>query len=350
MKSNPAENLLQKGQLDGGWTVVKKAPKSQAATGGNFSVGYIVRDNSGNLAFLKALDFSEALKQRDPTILLQSLTTSFNYEKQLLKECKASKFDRVSVSVDDGEVQVGELHSVLPVPYLIFDLAEGDIRSKQDAARQFDLAFCLRALHHCGTGLNQLHSRHIAHQDLKPSNVLVFDNADCKVSDLGRSARLGTTSPIDDLMIPGDHTYAPPELLYGHASTDWRIRRLASDLYQLGSLASFFFTKVGMTAMWIRLLHRSFRPGSWGQSYEAVLPHVRDAHDLAFLELEEQLPRPVRTQLGETVRQLCEPDPILRGHPRSRTPQSNPYSLERYIARFDLLASRAEWQMRKVRV
>ena len=350
LDSNPAENLLTKGLLDGGWKVVDKVPKSHGATGGNFSVGYIVADESGNRGFLKALDFSEALRQPNPTVVLQSLTSSFNYERMLLGQCKTNKLDRVAVSIADGEIPVGTLHATLPVPYLIFELAEGDIRSRLDQSKQFELAFCLRTLHHCAIGIRQLHSIRVAHQDLKPSNVLVFSDSDSRVADLGRSVLQGMTSPSDSNSIPGDRTYAPPELLYADVSNDWRVRRLACDLYHLGSLAVFFFTRVGITAMWHQYLDRSYWSANWGQSYKDVLPHVRDAHDLAFLEFESQVPDGIRVGFGEAIRQLCEPDPILRGHPRERRPNGNPYSLERYISRFDLLATKAEWQMKRIRV
>ena len=350
MSSNPAENLLTQRKLEGGWEVVEKIPKSQGLTGGNFSVGYIVADDSGNRAFLKALDFSEALRQPNPTVVLQSLTSTFIYERMVLGKCRSNKLDRVAVSIADGEIPVGTLHSILPVPYLIFDLAEGDIRSRLDQYEQFELAFCLRTLHHCAVGLRQLHTIKVAHQDLKPSNVLVFSDNDSRVSDLGRSTVQGMTSPTDDEFVPGDTTYAPPELLYGLVSSKWQVRRLACDLYHLGSLAVFFFTKVGITATWHRFLDRSFWPASWGQSYEDALPYVRDAHDLAFVEFESQVPDDIRAGLCESVKELCEPDPLLRGHPRDRGPNGNPYSLERYISRFDLLARRAEWQMKRTRV
>ena len=350
LKSNPAENLLNASRLDDGWQVVAKVPKSSAATGGNFSVGYIATHKSGKRAFLKALDFSEALRQPNTTIVLQSLTSTYNYEKMLLDQCRAANLDRVAVTIADGEIPVGVLDQTLPVPYLIFDLAEGDIRTRLDLSKRFDLAFCLRALHQCTTGIQQLHSIKVAHQDLKPSNVLVFDDADARITDLGRSALQGMKSPIENEFIPGDKTYAPPELLYSNVSTDWRIRRLACDLYQVGSLAVFFFTKISFTAMWLHLLDQQFWPKNWGQSYYDALPYIRNAHDLAYREFEKQVPIEIRVDLTEAVRQLCDPDPVLRGHPSNRGSNRKPYSLERYISRFDYLARIAEWRMRKTKI
>lgn len=341
---------MSKGRVGGKWRLMQKAPKLLGTTGGHFSVGYLVEDESGRAGFLKALDFSEALKQPNPTIVLQGLTNAFNYEKQLLDQCRANNLDRVAVSIDDGEVAVGDLHPILPVPYIIFELADGDVRSRLNLAKRFELSFILRALHHCTTGVRQLHNLRVAHQDLKPSNVLVFGDTECRVADLGRSAMQGIATPMDQLDFAGDRTYAPPELLYGEVASDWRVRRLACDLYHIGSMAVFFFTKVGMTAMWHKHLDRSFWPSNWNDSYRKVLPYVRNAHDFCFSEFETQLPQRIRMRLGEAIKQLCDPDPLLRGHPIDRASRGNSYSLERYVSRFDHLARLAEWELKKVSV
>lgn len=59
-------------------------------------------------------------------------------------------------------------NSFTKVDYLIFELADGDVRSHLDAMPAFDAAFLLRTLHHVATGLQQLHRAQIAHQDLNP--------------------------------------------------------------------------------------------------------------------------------------------------------------------------------------
>ena len=163
LEFNPAENLMEKEQLDGGWTIVAKVPSQPGSTGGNFSVGYEVEHESGKRAFLKALDFSIALKQPDSTTVLQSLTSAYNYERMVLNECKKRSLDRVVVSIGDGEVPAGDLHTSLPVPYLIFELAEGDIRSRLAETSYYDVAFVLRALHQCAVGIRQLHTASMSH-------------------------------------------------------------------------------------------------------------------------------------------------------------------------------------------
>ena len=55
-----------------------------------------------------------------------------------------------------------------------------------------------------------------------------------------------------------------------------------------------------------------------------------------------QIPQEVRPDMLLSIRELCEPDPVLRGHPLNRLGHGDQFSLERYISRFDLLARRAE--------
>lgn len=107
--------------------------------------------------------------------------------------------DRVVLAISDGMIRV-PARSIAGgiVQYLIFELADGDLRSTANAAAHFETAWLLRALHHMATGLTQLHGQQIAHQDLKPSNVLVFDSKIAKVGDLGRAALKGSFPPHED--------------------------------------------------------------------------------------------------------------------------------------------------------
>lgn len=352
MNFNPAEGLEQTNSLDGNWRVLSKVPTNSANTGANFSVGYIVANPSGRRGFLKAFDFYQALRiNQSSTNLLQDLLVAFNYEKDILAACGDNNLDRVVVAIDNGQIPAGKLHPDIPVPYLIFDLADdGDVRNRLNVANQFELAFCLRSLHHCAVGISQLHSIQVAHQDLKPSNVLVYAENNCKIADLGSSSVLGSQSPRDIYDIAGDHAYAPPELLYSYISSDWRTRRLACDLYLLGNLGVFFFTKVSIGALWQKSIDPSHLPRTWGHSYQDVMPYVRDAHERAFQQFESCVPNGVRARLLEAIRQLCDPDPSLRGHPKSRQFRGNSYSLERYVTLFDLLARSAELQMKRMLV
>jgi serine/threonine protein kinase len=329
--------------LPDGWEVLSAIDRDPNSTGGNFSHGYIVQNQAGAKAFLKALDFAEALNAPDPAFALQYLTEAFNFERQVMRRCSERKLDRVVLAITDGMIRVpGCSIAGGIVQYLIFELADGDLRSTANAAAHFETAWLLRALHHMATGLTQLHGQQIAHQDLKPSNVLVFDSKIAKIGDLGRAALKGSFPPHEDEEVAGDKTYAPPELLYHYVDPDWNRRRLGCDAYLLGSMVVFCFLGTAMTPLVHAQLHPGHHWSSWSGTYDEVLPYVRDAFDKAVAAFEAAVAGEMRERLTAIVRELCEPDPRLRGHPRERWNISTQYSLVRYRETFDLLASRAE--------
>ena len=106
--------------------------------------------------------------------------------------------DRVVTALEDGGIKVDD--GVFgTVNYLIFEPADGDIRRHLALPQRVEIAWILRSLHHIATGLLQLHSSKVAHQDVKPSNVLVFDRKISKVSDLG-SASIKETDLLPEMM------------------------------------------------------------------------------------------------------------------------------------------------------
>jgi eukaryotic-like serine/threonine-protein kinase len=340
MSLPPAERLIGM-ILEGGWTVISQVQKLPGATGGNFSVCYIVEDNEGHKAFLKALDYSKALQEQDPARALMWLTEAFNFERDVLSKCKNEGLDKVVVALTDGTVRFENPEDAGVVQYLIFELAEGDVRKQALLSNQFDLAFSLRSLHHVATGLKQIHSHGIAHQDLKPSNILIFRNNTSKIADFGRAAYKGHVPPHENLKVPGDLSYAPIDLLYGYVDPDWNRRRFSCDTYLLGSMAVFFFLGVGMTPLLINELPQPLSPKNWTGTFDEILPYIRDGFIRVLEMFTEHIPVPLRIELPLIVSQLCEPDPRLRGHPKERN-GANQYSMERYISRFDVLARYAE--------
>jgi serine/threonine protein kinase len=260
--------------------------------------------------------------------------------------------DRVVRALGAGKTIVDGFGTAGLVEYLIFELADADVRHHLAMVGVFDLAWILRSLHHTATGLKQLHSAHIAHQDLKPSNVLVYEKRLSKIADLGCASYRGAPTRIDGFPIAGDPTYAPPEHFFNHLDPDWRRRRLGGDLYLLGSMAMFFFLGEGTTPLLFSRMQPAHLPNYWGGTYEEVLPFVRNSlgEILALLrvEIESRTDRYARffnNPLLAAISQLCEPDLDLRGHPADR--RANQFSLERYVSLFDCTASRAEYFLRR---
>jgi serine/threonine protein kinase len=330
-----------------GWDPKTGQPKEiYNGTGGNFSKAYRV-EKAGKQAFLKAIDLTRSLQEADVMSALHKVTSEHQFEVSILNLCAGAKMDRIVVALDSGQERLGpNLHDV--VPYLVFELAEGDVRKQIKVIDPpLKRAWWLRALHHATVGLNQLHGSRITHQDLKPSNILSFGTGNgFKLGDLGRSTCENTPGPFDNLSFPGDQTYAPLEILYSNINPDVFQRRLSCDCYMLGSMIFFFGLGLGATRLFMDRTPPENRPymygGGWQGTYGHVLPLLQSVFTQILADLSASLPDDqISAQLVVAARDLCNPDPSLRGHPLTRGQGGNNYSLERYVSLFDKLAKHA---------
>jgi serine/threonine protein kinase len=330
--------------LPNGWTVTRPVGRSSTATGGYFSTGYIVENKDGRQGFLKAMDYSRAFAPGvDTAKMLNWMTSAHLFERQVCEKCSGHRLKRVVHAIESFTIQAVPNDNFSKVECLIFELADSDIRAHLDAQLAFDIAFVFRTLHNVAAGLEQLHRVDIAHQDLKPSNVLVFTKQTAaKISDLGRAWSRDHQAPHDNLSVAGDPGYAPPELLFEDVAAEVSKRRFGCDAYHLGSLIVFMFTRVHMTSLIVKHLDAGHRPGFWQGSYADVLPYVQAAFAEAVREFGEQVPEVYRGEVTEMVTQLCEPDPGKRGHPSSGRNHSGQFTLERFISALDLLTRKAE--------
>ena len=338
-----AEQLLGK-TLEGGWIVAEKLQRPPASTGGCFSCGYIVQ-KTDERAFLKALDFSIAFGNPPNMVdTLNFLTSVYMHERDLCRKCTQRRMSHVVNVLADGIIVIDSTNPAgSSVPYLIFELADGDIRSQ---LVNFDIAFCLRSLHHVAIGLQQLHGNDIYHQDIKPSNVLLFSKGISKLGDLGCAVTRLNPGPRDPgVSIAGDPNYAPPEQLYKKAN--WREYRAAGDLYLLGSMVMFLFAGSSMTASIVARMDPSFHMKKGQMTFEDALIYIRDAFGRSVDDLRASMPESLRVSLTQIVKELCDPDPELRGNPKDRSGHHNQYAIHRYVTAFDLLATRAERRMLK---
>ena len=335
---DPAHHLVGR-DLDGEWTVVEKIHRPPSATGSNFSVGYYVQATDGRRAFLKALDFSRVMRQKNTPDLLKFMNDGYIFERDMLSECDRRRMSRI-VRVLKADTLVDPQFS-LAVPYLILEPADGDIRSALDAMSTFDTAWALSACHDAAVGVRQLHGARVAHQDLKPSNFLTFGEWLGKLGDLGRCSKQGREAPHDRFEVRGDPIYAPPELLYGQLDPDWMVRCQACDVYLLGSLILFIFTRTQTTAEIMLRLPTTLKPptcgGTFVEGYSKALPYLINAFDEVADSFERQLVGQRAGELVDHFRALCHPDPGQRAGSAQRRRDKNPYDVQRLISRLDVL-------------
>ncbi len=344
---NPA-NCLSGLQLKDKWKVGDMVGNYVGNTGGKFSICYEVSHQDGKSGFLKALDFSGALGAVDPTTELHKLTEAFLYEKELLEICRP--MSRIVTALDFGTVELGDPMKAEIVPYIIFEIAEKTVRSVISARMRPPFAWIMECMHQATVGMNQLHTKQISHQDIKPSNALIFSDQGLKIADLGRSVRKGqyVLHELEDW--PGDWGYAPPEIAYGYLDPEFNVRRLSSDIYMLGSFAVSLLTGLQLTAWLITVLPDELRPPKWNGNYEGnyseVISHVEQAFATALEKINDHIGVQEKfvEDMIDCVRELCQPNPGKRGHPRTHAivgDAGNPFNLERYISRFNYLVLHA---------
>jgi len=343
-KENAAHNLLNR-TLESGWFVSKKIEKSDNQTGAFFSACYLV-EKDGETCFLKAFDFSKFLTMSRPNQkvvdVMSDMLTAYRYERDLSEHCKNKHVTKVAfVKVADEELVSG--YSISIVPYLIFDLADGDVRKKLDFSKKLDYAWRLKSLHDVAIGLKQLHAVEVTHQDLKPSNILVYESKESKIGDLGRSICRDIEGPYNKLLFSGDYTYAPPEIMYGYYESDWLKRVFATDCYLLGSLITFYFSGISMSALLRKHIPDNFGWERWNGIYEELVPYLEDGFIAALHEFEQNiLEYKDKEELTKLVQYLCHPLPAKRGHPKSVNSRGSNFNLERFISRLDYLKRKAE--------
>jgi eukaryotic-like serine/threonine-protein kinase len=330
--------------LEGGWVVGERI-ESPSGTGGKHSVRYVVSSAHGNKAFLKALDISGALHDSDDVAsALNLLTRAYEHERDVVRAC--GTMSRIVRGLAYGQASVPTSH-VGPVPYIIFELSEnGDIRTLLDQTeREVSLAWKVAVLHSIALGLFQLHSENISHGDIKPSNIVAFDEL-FKLADMGCASQKGTVGPRDKRLFAGDPAYPPLELHYSYQYNDWDEHRLGVDLYLLGSVAVYMILQVSMTAAMLDALPAAFLPRRWAGSFDEVLPYLEASFSKILDNIRDAIGDPeISERLCGIIAELCHPDPRVRGLPPAYKAPSR-FALDRYVSRLANLLQIARYRIK----
>jgi len=341
-----AVHALKGRTLQTGWNVIKRVMSKPGATGGNFSVCYIVEKNDQK-GFLKALNILSFVRDDKPDLLdaMAEMLNTFNYEKEILTRCKNKNLSKVSRLLEAGRENIpGFL--VANVYYMIFEKADCDVREHLNFAKLIDISWKLRSLRDVATGIKQLHGIDISHQDVKPSNVFVFDKVVSKIGDLGRSLCQDLSSPHSELNFSGDPRYAPPEVFHGFALPEWKDKVFAIDCFLLGSLATYYFTGQSMTALLSQKINH--RINILTLKFENALPYWIAAFDESLEIIRKHLVGYEDSdKLVNAIEMLCFPDPRKRGHIKNIMEVGSSHQLERFVEIFNLLSRRAEYRITK---
>ncbi|WP_083184980.1 protein kinase domain-containing protein [Pseudomonas floridensis] len=315
-------------ELADGWVVEELLACGRASSdssGGTYSVSYRVRKGD-SVAFLKALDLDSVIKNEGEEDFLRSInraTRAFGDEKLLNELCAKTKMRQIVTILGHGDVKVDRKpDDHMPrVAYLILELADGgDVRSQIAQTSTDDYAKKFSYLKDVMLGIGQLHDQGISHQDLKPSNVMVFSVAGAKVGDLGRATVQGYgNGAFEQCCIAGDFSYAPPEQLYGNVPEEWIDRRQRADLYQFGSLMAFLLFGVTVNTMIKELLPAAIGPKHWfpeqggGSSYTQALPYLEGAFFEGLESRRTALPTWAADKVISLITQCSHPDYSKRG-------------------------------------
>jgi serine/threonine protein kinase len=322
-------------QLPGGWVV-----GDMIGAGRSRSVGYHVTGPAGEKAFLKALDCFRAYEAKDTLAAMDEIISSIRHERDLVKMCAKDRMSRVVRGLDYGEIKLAKNEHA--VWYLIFELAQGDVRHELAKIDPDEQVWRLRTLHQAAVGLAQMHRRGLCHQNMKPSHLLAVPEQGVKIGDLSTTSMEGLPVPLFDADNPGDPIYAPPESLYGFRLAGDLEHQRARDMYLFGSLIPFLYLEITTTTALLAHLDGPWHPRETEASFEETLPYLNEAFDGVVQELEESEAPAI---LIASFRELCQPDPRRRGHPRAHAEtHGSSYSLERYVSRLALALWHAEGQ------
>ena len=332
--------------LKSGWRVVEKVEPKGNRQMGKFSVCYLV-EKDGQKRFMKVMDINEHIRRLGPgesqADAFKHVLDQYVYERDVCKLCKGKHLTNVTVVLDVGDESLDE-EVFVPMYYLIFEKADGDVIDALEDSVRLDFAWRLRSLHSVAVGLQQLHTVGITHEDIKPSNILTFDKKKTtKVGDLGCSTCETIHSPFEDNPFPGDHNYAPPERAYNYHIQDIKLSKRLTDCYLLASLITFYITGLSLNALIMQYMPESKRPDNFNGQFKDVKNHLDYAFGKALEKLRDDIPfEEIKDLIVGIVRQLGDPDPERRCKLTENQPQSPRSQIEKTISSLDNACTIAE--------
>ncbi|MBW8190655.1 protein kinase [Neiella marina] len=326
---------------DTGWVIGSMIDK-RAGSGGNFCVQYTAQSPSGEIGFLKAMDLTRAMSSGNLEAIGKTIN-EYVFEQNILKECKGNKLTRVVTPLDSGEVKSPNHPDPFNrVWYIIFSMADNDLRGQYLQGEAISWRELFKSLHHVAIGIRQLHGIGIAHQDIKPSNILCYQDKGSKISDLGRVTNVSGTSPFSNIEYTGDRSYAPLEAWFPGMIREFSDRKL-SDVFMFGSLVFHTIMGVQISACIleeVKLIHPRINSLSFAEGlpfYKSAFVTILNRFSERCNELFDQR---IADELTSIVKELCEPDPDTRGNIKKLSKGAR-LSMDRYVGKMNMVHQNA---------
>jgi serine/threonine protein kinase len=157
---------------------------------------------------------------------------------------------------------------------------------RRDGSLPLDEA--LRIAAEIATGLDALHRSGLVHRDVKPSNLMLYENGRAAITDFGLAKGPAYTVLTKPGQVMGTLDYLAPELIRGKPATP------ATDIYALGCVA--FECVAGQapfadkSAFQVGLAHLEEPPPDPGANRPELPPHFSQAILAALEKDPEQRP------------------------------------------------------------
>lgn len=365
LPDGPARQLVGK-ILDDKWRVLELIERPHGHSGGTYSVCYKVSqikkdgEDSGEeeIRFMKAYDivvYFEKDEEGDTLKQISRMNAQFEYEKELSTSCKNSYVTKVAYVAGSGEVKGDYRGLNIPVPYLVFEMADGDLHKFLDLNQDIETSWKFKSLHDIAVGLKQLHAIKIYHQDIKPSNILTYptpsayDNT--KIGDLGRSVKLNSNCPHLEEKFWGDHTYVPPELSYSRPVMTPEERMMLTDHYLLGSMIVFYFYGFTYNSEFYKGLNEELKPRNTTLTYYEVKDYLVNRYDEMMTHLKSELSfndEKINDRFFSLIGYLCHPDIGKRHRSKpSAVSLHQKFSLDTVVSDLQYLYQRSRYRLKK---
>ncbi len=208
------------------------------------TVVYEGRLESRRIAVKRMLKDFYALAEKESEILLRG-DSHPNVVSYFLKEeddrfvylalsyCSLTLSDLFPNSADDEKISIPLVASVDGAAAAAAAPVAAVVRPDAAVARELALRDESRLLAQVAAGVAHLHALGIIHRDLKPANILIDEEGNAKISDMGLARRVDSRNHSFSTLTGGTVGYQAPEVLQGQRQSS------SVDVWGFGCLAYF---------------------------------------------------------------------------------------------------------------